>query len=113
MFLAQVNRLSMLAAPQIPNMHLVAVSAGKKSFRIESVLDFVRSRPFTGDQCVMSEVPPEVVGQFLGSAIDFPASQNVKIEVIENENPTRTAAVRRAKGADVNAFRTAMDSVRT
>ena len=62
LLLAQVNGLSMLAPPEIPDMHLVPVAAREEGLRINSILDFVRSAPFAGDQRVMSEVPPEIVG---------------------------------------------------
>src|ERR1700730_7001345 len=111
--LAEVNRLSMLSPAEIPNVHLVAVAAREQGFGIEPVLNFVWSSPFAGDQRVMSEMPPEIVSQFLGSAIEFPSAQNVEVEVIENENSAWTAAVWRAKGADVNALRTTMNRVGT
>ena len=56
-------------------------------------------------------MPPEIISQFLWSAIHFPTPQHVEIKVIQKENPAWTAAVWSAQSAEVNPFRTAMYGV--
>ena len=58
-------------------------------------------------------MPPEVICQLLGSAIDFPAAQNVKIKVVQDKNSPRSLSARGAECAYVDAFRAAMDCVWT
>ncbi len=54
-------------------------------------------------------MPPEIVGQFLRSTIDFPAAQHIEVIVIDKENSTWPSPIGCAQRADVNTFRTAVD----
>src|SRR5262249_12831617 len=82
MFFTEINRLLVPPLSKVPNVQPVTVAAGKQMFRIEPVLQPVWDAPFTTDQCVVAEMPPEVISQFLRSTIDFPTPQHVKIKVI-------------------------------
>src|SRR6516225_10181073 len=112
MFFTEINRLLMPPLSKIPNVQPVTVATGKQMFRIEPVLQFIWYTPFTTNQCVVPEMPPEIISQFLRSTIDFPTPQHVEIKVIQKENSAWAAAVPGAQGANVNSFRTAMYGVR-
>src|SRR5690349_10177983 len=86
LFLAEINRLLVLPLSKIPKVQLVTIATGKQVFRIEPVLYLVWNTPFACNQRVVAEMPPEVISQFLRSAIHFPTPQHVKIEVIQKEN---------------------------
>src|SRR5450631_494684 len=103
----------MFSPAKVPDMQLMSVAAREEGLWIQPVFDFVRSAPFAGNQRVMSEMPPEIISQFLGTAIDFPTAQNVEVEMIKNENPARTVSVGSPQSADVDTLRPAMDRVRT
>src|SRR6516164_6813398 len=112
MFFTEINRLLVLPLSKVPNVQLVTVAAGKQMFRINPVLYPVWDTPFTSDQCVVPEMPPEIVSQFLRSTIHFPTPQHVEIIVIQKENSAWAAAIPGSQGTDVNPFRTAMYGVR-
>src|SRR5439155_22400169 len=85
LFLAENERLLMPAAAQVPDMQLMPIAAGQQNLRIHSVLHHVRSAPLARDQRVEAEVPPEVVGECLGSAVDFPLAENIETVRIHHE----------------------------
>ena len=68
--------------------------------------------PLAGDHHVVPEVPPEVVGQLLRSAILLPLARDVEALVIHQEDAAGAVAVRRAERADVDGVRAAVDGVR-
>ena len=78
MFFTEINRLLVLPLSKVPNVQLVTVTTGKQMFRIEPVLQFVWDTPFTTNQCVVPQMPPEIISQFLRSTIDFPTPQQLK-----------------------------------
>lgn len=71
---------------QIPYMQLMTAFALQEFFRNDSVFDLVWCAPLAGQQRVLREMPPQVVAQVLWTAIDLPFSQDVKAEMVEEEN---------------------------
>src|SRR5207253_3719634 len=61
---------------------------------------------------VVTEMPPGVVGELLGPAIDLPLSADVEGFVVHEKNAAGRFALGIAERGDVNAFRSAMDRVR-
>ena len=63
---------------------------------------------------VARKVPPEIIVQFLGAAVDLPAAENIEGFAVHDEDAGRAFGAvfaAAAERADVNAFRPAMDSV--
>src|SRR5215471_12280045 len=97
---------------QIPNVQLVPVAATQQYFRIHSILHHVGRAPFAGDDGVVSQVPPEVIREFLRAAIQLPFPENIEALMIHHENSAGTAAVRSSQRADQDSVGTAMNRVR-
>jgi hypothetical protein len=68
--------------------------------------------PDTGQQRVLSEVPQKIIAEILGTTVHFPFAQHIKAEVIQQEDTARTISARRAKGTDVDAIGSAVNSMR-
>src|SRR6266699_5511740 len=113
LLLAQVERLHMAAAAQVPNVHLMSVFAAEKEVRLQSAFDHIRCAPFACEQRVESKMPPEIVMKELRSPVHFRLAKNVKCLAIEQENATRAISIGRSKRTNVNAFRAAVNRVRT
>src|SRR5579883_490294 len=111
---AEIDSLHMASSPQIPEMDAVTIFVGKQVLRNETVLKLWRQRPLTRDHIVARQVPPKVIMQLLGTAIDLPAPENVEGLAIHDEDTGRTvravlaAATQRT---DINALRPAMNRV--
>ena len=69
---AQIQRLDMAAAAQVPDVHLMAIFATEEKVRLKSALDHVRRTPFAGEQRVESQMPPEIILKKLGSPVHLP-----------------------------------------
>src|SRR5262249_48963496 len=95
-------------------MNPMALRGGEDILRDDPVLELRWQPPFTCHHVIARQVPPEIIVQALGSAIDLPAAEDVKRFAVHDEyarwsiGALLTAA---AKRADVDAFRTAMDRV--
>ena len=111
MFLSEIDLLQVLALVQIPEMQPPPVFAAEQDFRNQALLEGVGRAPFAGDHGVMAEMPPEVIGQFLRTAVHFPLTHDLETLRIEQENAARRLAFPVAERVDVDAFRTAMDGV--
>src|ERR1700731_1521412 len=98
---------------QIPNMQRVAIAALQQNFRVHALFDHVWRAPLAADERVVTQVPPEVITEMLGSAIDFPFSQYLEAVRIENENPAWPVAIGCAKRTHEDAIGAAVHSVRT
>ena len=94
-------------------MQLVAVFPAEQQLGHDAVLDHVRRAPLAGDQRVVAEMPPEIVGEVLRAAVDLPAAEHIEALVVEHEDAAGSVAVRRAERADIDAVRAAMHRVRT
>src|ERR1700751_1119236 len=102
MFAPQIECFGMFAFTQVPEVELVPVFSAQQGLRLQTSLDHPRRPPLAGDEYVLSEVPGEIVGQLLRTAIHFPTAQHVKIVVVENEDSTRSGPVRSSQCAQVN-----------
>jgi hypothetical protein len=71
---AEIERLQVPAAPQIPHMHPVSVFLAEQELRHDAPLDHTGRSPLAGEQDIVPEMPPEIVGQLLRSPIDLPAA---------------------------------------
>ena len=109
--LAQVERLDVLAAAQVPEVEAMAVLAVEQQLGLHAGLDHLRGAPLAADHRVVAEVPPEVVVQVLVAAVDLPAAEHVEGVVVEHEDAAGTLAVGGAEGADVDAVGSAVDGV--
>ena len=113
LFFAQIKGLKMPPSAQIPDMELMAIAALHQQVRLETGLDHIRKAPFAGDHGVMPQVPPEIVSQELWSAIDFPLTQHIKTQMVEEKNAAGTLAAGRTERTYINSFWAAMDGVGT
>src|SRR5215204_1659285 len=111
MLLAQIEGLHVAPPLQVPEVEAVAVLAIEEQLGLHPGLDHARRTPLTADEGVVAEVPPEVVVQLLLAAVDLPATEHVEGVVIEHEDPTRSAAIRRTEGTDIDAVWSAVDGV--
>ena len=96
----------------VPHVQLASVLAGEQQLGIDAVLHHVGCAPGAGHHRVEPEMPPHVVGQFLRSAIELPASTNLERLRIEQERAARPVAVGRAERAEKNPVRPAVHGVR-
>src|SRR5262249_55252705 len=108
---AEVDRLYVAPSPEIPEVDPVAVLVRKQVLWDYSVLELRRQPPFARDHVVTREIPPEVIVQVLGSAIDLPTAKNVERLAVHDEDARRTVGAifaAAAKRTYVDAFRPAM-----
>src|SRR5262245_3340788 len=95
-------------------MDPMAILVREQIFRDDPVLELRRQPPFTCYHVVAWQVPPEIVVQVLGSAINLPAAKDVKRLAVHNEHARRPIGAiftTAAERAAVYAFRTTMNSV--
>src|SRR5580765_2261780 len=97
---------------QIPDVQLVAVAASQQNLRIHSLAHHVGSSPFAGNESVESQVPPEIISQFLRATIQLPLPEDIEALVIHHENSARTVPVRSSQRAHQDSVGTAMNRVR-
>ena len=90
----------------------MAVFVAQQEVGLQAVFDHVRRAPLAGEHGVETEMPPEVVMEYLRAAIHLPLAQHVERFAVEHEDAAGTVAVGRAERADVEAFRAAMHRVR-
>ena len=112
LFGAEIELLQMTPSAQVPHVQAASVLAREQELGVDAVLHHVGCAPRARHHRVEAEVPPHVVGQFLRSAIELPATAYVKRFRIEDERAARTVSVERAKRAHVDAFRSAVHRVR-
>src|SRR5438034_273516 len=103
----------MPASTQIPDMHLMSIFAAEEEVRLQSVFDHVRRAPFATQQRIETQMPPEIVMQKLWASIHLPLTQDFERLTIEHENTAGTVAIGGSEGANVNAFRSAVNRMRT
>src|ERR1017187_6846946 len=97
---------------QIPDVQLGAGSHHSTEFPDSLPSHHVGRSPFAGDDGVESQVPPEVVGQFLRATIQLLFSEDIEALVIHHDNSAWTATVGSAQRADKDPVGTAMNRVR-
>src|SRR5262249_18800477 len=94
-------------------MHLVAIFTAQKQVWLHSVFDHVRRAPFAAHQRVETEVPPKIILKELWTTVHLPLAQDFERLAIKHEDAARPVAIGRAESTHVNAFRPAVDRVRT
>src|SRR5687767_13393526 len=94
---------------QVPYMQLVTVAATQQYFRTHSILHHVGRSPFACDDRVESQVPPEIVGKLLRTAIQLPLAEHIEALMVHHENSSGTAAVRSSQRANQDPVGTAMN----
>ncbi len=109
---AEVDLLHVLARGEVPDVQLVAVLVAEQQLADEAVLDHVRRAPLRGDDGAEVQVPPEVVGQLLRSAVGLPLALDREVLVVEQEHAAGPVALRVAERGDVDAVGAAVDRVR-
>ena len=110
---AEINSLDVLAAAQIPEMQLVAVLAAEQEIWDQAIFDHGWCRPFRGDRDIVSDVPPDVVGEILIAPVNFEAAEHFKGRVIEQRDPARAVfTVPAAQTRHVKALGTAVHGMR-
>src|SRR5829696_5792503 len=92
-------------------MKLMTIAALQEYLGVEPAFDHVRRAPLAGDHGVVAQVPPEVVGEVLRTALDLPSPQRIEALVIHDEDAARSISIGGAKSTHINALRTAMDGV--
>jgi hypothetical protein len=93
----------------------VAVLPAEQQLGHQAVLDHGRSAPLAGDQRVLVEVPPGVVGQVLRASVGLPRPQHVEGVVVEQRDAARAVgagAVPAAQAGQEDAVRPAVQRVR-
>src|SRR5215831_7344034 len=90
----------------------MAVFARGQQLEVQTIFDHMGGAPLTGHRHVVTEMPPEVVGKKLWTTVDLEPAQYIEALMIEQENPARTSAIRRAQGTHVDRVRAAMDGMR-
>src|ERR1700751_5352998 len=93
-------------------MKRMSILAGHQQVRLYSMLDHIRRTPLTGHRDVVAKMPPEVIGQVLRAALDFPSSQHLETLMIKQKQAAWAFTLRRTQGADVNGIRAAMKRMR-
>ena len=95
-------------------MDPMAILVREQVLRHDPVFELWWQPPFTCHHVVARQVPPEIVVQVLGSAINLPAAKDVKRLAVHNEHarwPIGAILTAAAESADVDAFRTTMNGV--
>src|SRR5579862_3936515 len=113
---AEVDRLHVLARPQIPEVQRVAVSVRQQVFGDEAVLELRRQAPLARHHVIARQIPPEVVMQLLRTAIDLPFAEDLEALAIEDENARHAIGAVLAGAAErapVDAFGAAVNGVWT
>ncbi len=82
---AEVDGLQVLAFLQIPEVQSPAVLGAEQHFGDQPVLDCVGRAPLAGDQRIVAEVPPGIIGEILRPAIHLPLPEHVEALVIHQE----------------------------
>src|SRR3954469_130718 len=102
----------MTALVQVPDMQLVPVLASYQQLWNDAVFHHIRGAPFRGDHRVVSQVPPEIVGELLRTAILFPWPLQLERIRIHQENSAGSISIRRTERAPIDTVRTTVDGVR-
>ena len=103
----------MAAATEVPSMDLMSILATEEHVRLHSIFDHVRCAPFATQQGIEPQMPPKIVVQKLRAAVHLPLAQDIECFAIEHENTPWAVTIGCSKCADVNAFRSTVNRVRT
>lgn len=95
-------------------MQRVAVLAIQQQFRDEAVLIHRGGAPLAGHGDVLTQMPPEVIGQALRSALTLPGTQHFEAFVVQQRDATRPVrTVSSAQAGQEHPVGTAVECVRT
>src|SRR5690606_29195739 len=67
--------------------------------------------PFAGDERIVAEVPPGVIGELLRPAVDLPSSEDLEGVMIHQEDAAWCSTLGIGERRDIDALRAAMDGV--
>jgi len=110
---AEVDLLHVPAPAQVPEVQLVAVLAAEQQLADHAVLDHRRGAPLAGHRDVLGDVPPQVVGQILRTAVDLPPAEHLERLVVQQRDTAGPLlAVRAAEAGQVDALRSTVEGVR-
>src|SRR3712207_4262528 len=101
----------MAPSAQVPDVQPATIPALQEYLGVEPAFDHVRRAPLAGDHGVVAQVPPEIVGEVLRTALDLPAPKGLKALVIHDEDTARALPVGGTKSTHVDALRTAVYGV--
>src|SRR5215216_5668477 len=109
---AQVDALGEAALAHAPEVQVVTKAAPQQVLGVEAVLEHGRCAPFGGDDSVVVEVPPDVVGEELLAAVALPGPDDVEAVVVEQGDPAgAVVAVGPAEGGKEDGAGPAVDGV--
>ena len=109
---AEVDLLQVAPLLEVPHVQLVAVLVAEQQLADEPVLDHLRRAPLAREHRVVSEVPPEVVGQLLRAAVVLPGALDREVVVVEQEDAAGAVALGVAERGHVDPVGAAVDRVR-
>ncbi len=115
MIRAEIDRLDVAPGPKIPKVNVMPILAREQVLGHDPVFELRRQTPLARYHVIAWQVPPEVIVQGLGSAVDFPAPENIERLAVHDENARGSVGAvlaAAAERADVDAFRPAMDRMR-
>ena len=110
--LAQVQHLAVAAPAQVPDVQIVTIAAVEQDVGHKAVLERLRRAPLAGDQSIVAQMPPEVVGEVLRASVELPLTEHVEGFRVHAEDPAGPFALRGAEGVDEDAVRPAVHRVR-
>src|SRR5215216_6161489 len=87
---AEIDRLDVAPGPEIPKMDPMAILVREQVLWDDTVLELRRQPPLARHHVVARQVPPEIIVQFLGSAVDLPAAEDVKRLAVHDEDARRS-----------------------
>ena len=111
-FGAQVDFLDVTTAAQVPEVDFVAVVVVHDMFQDRAVLEHIGGAPFAGHDHVQTDVPPEVVGEQLGAAVELPAAQRFESVVVDAQYAAGRSAIGRPNAVQVDGVGAAMHGMK-
>ena len=110
---AEVDLLQVLAGAQVEEVDAVAVLLPEQQLADDPVLDHGRGAPLARHEDVVVEVPPEVVGEVLRTAVLLPRADDLEGVVVQQRDAAGPLiAERRTQIGDVDALGAAVRGVR-
>src|SRR5262249_60489339 len=96
----EVEGLFMAPPAQVPHVYVASVLAAQQKLRVQPAFNHVGSSPLAGQHHIVAQVPPEVVGEELRTAVDLPTAKNVKREMVKHQHASRPIPAWRTETAD-------------
>src|ERR1700675_1371981 len=110
----EIDRLDISPSTEIPKVDPMAILVREQILRHDPTLKLRWQCPLARHHVIAWQVPPEVIVQCLGTAIDLPAPEDIECLAVHDEDAGRSIGAilaAAAESADVNAFRPAVDRV--